>query len=304
MAKNENPLAKYEKTPEEIEQLSAEGQALYQDKLDAIRSMNADLRQQYDEMLDITETQVKSTLDFYYALGNKLWTIETAGGEKYGPEPITKLVAAWSIGESLIYKCLDFAQQYTQSEFNALREKGISWTHTTTLLAVRDKDVREELQERVEQENLSTRELGKLVKDMNTANQRPANSPGRSFQQPRTIAAGLDQMVTVCEKWERQNLSVWAGEDESVLASLAEMPPAEYDAQIAEKLNQVIITMERLAALATANASRGNRIRETINAALDPQADDEEDNSTEETDETQEATSVARRALRRARRNQ
>jgi hypothetical protein len=266
--------------------------------------MNADLRQQYDEMLDITETQVKSTLDFYYALGNKLWTIETAGGEKYGPEPITKLVAAWSIGESLIYKCLDFAQQYTQSEFNALREKGISWTHTTTLLAVRDKDVREELQERVEQENLSTRELGKLVKDMNTANQRPANSPGRSFQQPRTIAAGLDQMVTVCEKWERQNLSVWAGEDESVLASLAEMPPAEYDAQIAEKLNQVIITMERLAALATANASRGNRIRETINAALDPQADDEEDNSTEETDETQEATSVARRALRRARRNQ
>ena len=82
------------------------------------------------------------------------------------------------------------------------------------------------------------------------------------------------------------------------------MPPEEYDAQIAEKLNQVIITMERLAALATANASRGNRIRETINAALDPQADDEEDNSTEETDETQEATSVARRALRRARRNQ
>lgn len=304
MAKNENPLAKYEKTPEEIEQLSAEGQALYQDKLDVIRSMNADLRQQYDEMLDITETQVKSTLDFYYSLGNKLWTIETAGGEKYGPEPITKLVAAWSIGESLIYKCLDFAQQYTQSEFNALREKGISWTHTTTLLAVRDKDVRTELQERVEQENLSTRELGKLVKDMNTADQRPANSPGRSFQQPRTIAAGLDQMVTVCEKWERQNLSVWAGEDESVLASLAEMPPEEYDEQIAEKLNQVIITMERLAALATANASRGSRIRETINEAIDPQADDEEDNSTEETDETQGATSVARRALRRARRNQ
>jgi hypothetical protein len=81
------------------------------------------------------------------------------------------------------------------------------------------------------------------------------------------------------------------------------MPTEEYCDKIAEKLDQVIITMERLAALATANASRGNRIRETINAALDPQADDEEDSSTEETDETQEAASVARRALRRARRN-
>jgi hypothetical protein len=296
-------LAKYEKTTEAVEQLSAEAQELYHAKLDAIRSMNEGLRQQYDEMLDITETQVKETLDFYYALGNKLRDIETSNEEMYGPEPIDKLVAAWSIGESLIYKCLDFAQQYTQSEFDELRESGISWTHTTTLLAVHDKTVREELQQRVDQENLSTRELGKLVKDMNTANQRPANSPGRSFQQPRTIAAGLDQMTTVCEKWARQNASVWAGEDDSVLASLEAMPTEEYCDKIAEKLDQVIITMERLAALATANASRGNRIRETINAALDPQADDEEDSSTEETDETQEAASVARRALRRARRN-
>jgi hypothetical protein len=304
MAKNENPLAKYEKTTDAVEQLSAEARELYHAKIDAIRSMNEDLRQQYDEMLDTAEVQFKETLDFYYALGNKLWSIETSNEETYGPAPIDKLVAAWSIGESLIYKCLDFAQQYTQSEFDALREIGISWTHTTTLLAIHDKTVREELQQRVGQENLSTRELGKLVKDMNTADQRPANSPGRAYQQPRTIAAGLDQMTTVCEKWERQNASVWAGEDDSVLASLEAMPTEEYSDQIAEKLDQVIITMERLAALATANASRGNRIRETVNEALDPQADDEEDNSTEETDETQEATSVARRALRRARRNQ
>ena len=101
MAKNENPLAKYEKTTEAVEQLSAEAQELYHAKIDAIRSMNEDLRQQYDEMLDTAEVQFKETLDFYYALGNKLSSIETSNEETYGPAPIDKLVAAWSIGESL-----------------------------------------------------------------------------------------------------------------------------------------------------------------------------------------------------------
>jgi hypothetical protein len=298
MAKKSTALAKYELPEAQLVELSETARATYDTRLDAIRSMNAALRGEFDRMIEKDVEQTKSNMDFYYWLGDRVRAIQNASDDKYGPTPIQKLVEAWSVGGDLLYKALDFVETYSREQFDALRESGIRWTHVKTLLSITDQSTRESLTQRIVEEGLSTRELTAAVRRLNADAGSTRQGGGRPPMRPRTITAGLDQITSVSDTWITRNQSVWSDGDESVLASLETMPPAEYTDELAAQLDQVISTMERMAALCAANVSRGNQIRERIRESLDPQEVTDDD----ESDEEAAAPSVAQRALRRARR--
>ena len=300
MAKKSTALAKYELPEAQLEALGETARAAYDARLKAIRSMNAALRAEFDRMVEKDVEQTKSNMDFYYWLGERARAIQNANDEKYGPTPIEKLVEAWSVGGDLLYKALDFVETYSREQVDALHESGIRWTHVKTLLGITDQGTRESLAQRIVEEGLSTRELTATVRRLNAAAGSTRQGGGRPPMRPRTIAAGLDQINSVSATWITRNESVWAAGDESVLASLETMPPAEYTDELSAQLDQVISTMERMAALCAANVRRGNQIRERIQESLDPQ----EVAGDDESDEEAAAPSVAQRALRRARRRE
>lgn len=81
----------------------------------------------------------------------------------YGDYLIPQLSEELDLAATLLYDSVQFYQQYpTKSKINGK----LSWTHIRTLLVIPQQQERQELETKIVKENLSVRDLKKLVKDI------------------------------------------------------------------------------------------------------------------------------------------
>jgi hypothetical protein len=80
---------------------------------------------------------------------------------EYGQNLLTQLANELNIGKTTLYRSLKFYESYPQIVH--AREQ-LTWTHYKSLLAIPDKKTRKDYEQKALKENLSSRELKKIIK--------------------------------------------------------------------------------------------------------------------------------------------
>lgn len=91
--------------------------------------------------------------------------LQNADRADYGDNLIGQLSEEVNLSQAILYDCVLFFEQYPEILY-ARRE--LTWTHIRTLVRIQEPEERQELEDKIVEENLSSRELKNLVKSGKT----------------------------------------------------------------------------------------------------------------------------------------
>ncbi len=103
----------------------------------------------------------------YWNVGRhiKQHLLQNADRADYGDNLISQLADEVNLSQAILYDTVLFFEQYPEILY-ARRE--LTWTHIRTLVRIQEPEERQELEQKIADENLSSRELKKLVKSGKT----------------------------------------------------------------------------------------------------------------------------------------
>jgi endonuclease YncB( thermonuclease family) len=93
---------------------------------------------------------------------------------EYGKDLLTLLANELNIGKTTLYRSLKFYESYPQILQAPVK---LTWTHYSTLLSISDQETREKYEQKILKENLSSRELKKIIKNDKEINPTPTSPP-------------------------------------------------------------------------------------------------------------------------------
>jgi endonuclease YncB( thermonuclease family) len=120
------------------------------------------------ELSELIETAHKTVAQTYWKIGKRLVEVEQGGREhaRYGAGLLERLSQDLSArhGPGYSVNNLERMRSFYLSHPKSPAPGILTWTHYAELMPVRDDDLREELEHKAEEENLSTRQIRRLVR--------------------------------------------------------------------------------------------------------------------------------------------
>jgi hypothetical protein len=185
------------------------------------------------------------------------------GGRQYGQGRMTEITTALGKPENFandLWKCRDFYWVYDRDEVKSLRNRNstedfqITWTHIVRLLAVEDAAKRRQFQDECFGRCWTTDELQRAVNDF----QGRRSFGGRSFARPKTLDAGLRQIIDESQTWIRRHQQVWFAPDDPVISESGEV---ESPVQIPELFDEAVASWETMEFLVKEHLPRLKQMR-------------------------------------------
>lgn len=242
---------------------------------DAIGLMNSALKRQFQVVEKSVNDLRAENLRYYHKIGEICEKVRNDPGTyvgKDGTSAMKLIERALSTQARTLRKAAMFAQMYDQAQLEALigltnpeNKFQLHWGHVSFLLTVTKVERREQFAQEAVQKMLDPAALHDLIKKRTQR----GGGHGRKHEMPKTIAAQIRQMLTLCKQFMGKHTDVWNGEDESVVSNLLNAPAAEIDQEMVDQLREVITLMQEVSDGAGENVSSLERAWEHMNAALE-----------------------------------
>jgi hypothetical protein len=172
------------------------------------------------------------------------------GGRQYGQGRMTEITTALGKLENFanaLWQYRDFFAKYDRSEVKWLCNTDntdgfrLTWTHVRHLLSVDDAE-RIGFQSDCINAEWSSKELHRAIKEYRGHK----SAGGKPFDRPKTLDAGLRQIITESNTWIRRHRQVWFDTDRPVISENNEQENPEL---IPDLLHEAIENWEEMARL-------------------------------------------------------
>jgi hypothetical protein len=228
----------------------------------AVRKMNPELRQLYDDARRLLATTTAADARARYKVGAIVVEIKRSE-ELYGSRAVATLAAALGRNETTLYRYSAVAEAWTEKEFEDLLLKRmpggepLSWCHLHELASVEQLDKRARLLSEALVKGLSHRDLCTLAHG-DSATTLPVRTLGAPL-------AHLKRLATACDRFER--LAVDDAMVERVLAATPEQAGDIVGRALAAQAKTIRLLEQNIAKLTKAAATL-----RTASARPDPKA--------------------------------
>jgi hypothetical protein len=256
------------KTTDEIIAMMQE-EADLQKRRDILANMSPKLREKYEWIREWLDTEIKTTLQSRYELGEQVLEIymdETKNGAKvYGRGAINKICKLLDWDDGVIRACLKLVQTYTREDIVRIcalklpRDEPVTWSHVRTLLEVDDPTQRDELLEKTVAEGLTCTELGLEVKQL--VEKAPDDGRGRPVKVPSSFSGLVQQQLQVADTWEKRYAKVWSNSPQSFITRATELQEKELTE---EHLRYATVLAHRLRQMADQAVAAAKKAEEVV----------------------------------------
>lgn len=176
-----------------------------------IDALPPELKLKYELLYEFFDKDARSNLVCLYQAGEIIRACED--GDVVLRKPFRKMTCiaalAKALGkpERLLSDTCKLVTQFSREEYGDLiRQEPISWSHVRELLNVENRELRQELIQRVVAENLSADDLVGAILETRGWKPKP-RGPGRSPKPPRNILHGLEKTISLshayCNAFEK-----------------------------------------------------------------------------------------------------
>jgi hypothetical protein len=233
--------------------------------------MNPALKKKMEQIVNRSQTQMKSNLEYYHWLGKQVQEImdhkDKYGGtsEISGTElnPVDKIAEAASLDKSAVYKAAQFYRSYsTQKELTricGLRLKGtdspLTWGHMIQLISVEDGEKRKVLEK-------ETCDKGWTHIELRDALQKKfgrRRGGGRPVRVPKNFSKGMNEVNKMSELFLKKHDQAWDGDKFSIFTSIREMDPAKITPAHIEQIEEFVEGQNDMAEVAKDMAKQGEQ---------------------------------------------
>lgn len=271
-------------TKAQIAAMPLKAQQALEDRKKLLQDMSPELRREVVTIVKMYARFASRAPEFFYELGERLWKIRTeseaareqiekarASGtldelpdkvknKYYGESIAEKIGEIVGFDASVVRKATAFYESFDSPNGFATNVKTledlcaarmlsgqpITWSHIIPLLPM-DREQRGKVLTRIISESLSIRELAQIVKAEFSGGLAPAKG-GRPLMRPKTVRAGLRQMISVTDDWLKRNREIWTTGAASVLQELLDTPTDEYDEKLTDELEQAADSLQQMKA--------------------------------------------------------
>ncbi len=251
------------------------------DREESINQMNTSLKRQFT-LIEKTVNDLRAeNLRYYHRIGKICEMIRQDPGAYVGKDgtPGMKLIErALSTQARTLRKAAMFANMYDDAQLthlisltNPTNKFQLHWGHVSFLLTVTTPEKRERYAQEAVEKLLDPGALHDLIKKRSQR----SGGHGRKHVMPKTIAAQIRQVLSVCKQWVGKNSNVWNGEEESVFGNLLNMPPADMEPDMVAQLEEISGLFQEISEEAAENVNRTARVVEHMNAAITKRDADE-----------------------------
>jgi len=183
------------------------------------------LRPKFDKVRSYIFNEIIHSLRRRHELGKDLQEVDDKKAT-YGQHAVEKMAELLDMDPSLLYNIKKFADDYSPKQLNELvalveaGEKehgyGISWSHVTQLLRVRDVNKREQLQQDIIEQRLTVQELCDRRERVAPLPDTKTPKTGRPLIKPKDLMGYLSQFESMAGKLYRCYNEVWFGKENSL----------------------------------------------------------------------------------------
>jgi hypothetical protein len=279
-------------TKAQLAAMPPKAQKALEDRKKLLRDMSPELRREVVTIAKMYARFASRAPEFFYELGERLWKIraesesarekiekaraddtldelpDTVKNKYYGESIAEKIGEIVGFDASVVRKATAFYESFESSNGFAVNVKTledlcaarmlsgqpITWSHIIPLLPM-DREQRGAVLARIISESLSIRELAHIVKAEFAISEVPAKG-GRPLMRPKTVRAGLRQMISVTDDWLKRNREIWTTGTTSVLQELMDTPTDEYDQKLTAELEQASNALTEMKAACIAAAAK------------------------------------------------
>lgn len=249
----------------------------------ALNDMPQKLRTKFRRIeKQVNDVRVEN-LQYYYQIGQLYVEVREHPDDyrgKSGKAGLVLLQEALSIHARTLRRAAKFADLYDDEalvELIELKEPStgfcLHWGHVAYLLTVEDANKRHKFAEEAVKKLLDPPALHKHIKEKMGRD----GGHGRGHAMPKTIAAQVRQIVTICQQWLAKDEQIWNGEEESVFGNVLNAAPDELTPEIVADLFEVRRLMEAIADKAQENIGMATRVHEHASVTLSKQQTAEEE---------------------------
>jgi hypothetical protein len=215
-----------------------------------------------EELQPLCIQQRSDTLQWYRTLGKlvaKHFVRVQKEREKhndtmYGQHFFNRLADAIKVvSAAMLRMCFNLYYYYPEPAFRELSNyKAISPTHALKLASINDGPLRQKLQEKVIEKNLSVKDLEHEIK----ANQpKPRKrGAGRPFKVPSSLTKALTHLNAQSDAYVRAHKQIWFGEEFNIADQVPELPSSLLSDKLRDQLGDALKACESLVSVAEAEA--------------------------------------------------
>ena len=253
----------------------AAANAITKQRTAALEQMNSRLQRKFTQIEKSVNDLRADNLRYYYKIGQICEDIRENPQQYLGHDgtPGLRLVEqALSTQARTLRKAAMFAREYKENELKELigffhKETNfqLHWGHVSFLLSLPNAETRRRFAMEAIEHMLDPPALHELIKKKTQR----GPSHGRKHEMPKTVAAQIRQINTICKAWLGKNDGVWNGEDESVFGNITNMPPEDMTPEMVEELLEAGAQMTLIAEAAGANVPKISRAAEHMKGCID-----------------------------------
>ncbi len=168
------------------------------------------------------------------------------GGHQYGQEKMPGIAEALGEEDKFaddLWNYRSFFNGYERDEVKQFRDRNssedfqLSWTHVNCLLTVEDSRTRKQFQNNCLKQRWSTDELRRHINEV----QGRKSSGGRKLVPPKTLDAGLAQIIKESEAWIKRHRQVWFHPERPVITMDSKQ---EFSERLPKQLEEAIESWE------------------------------------------------------------
>ena len=195
----------------------------------------------------------------------------------------------------LLANCYRLVKRYSEEEYlRYVQQPEVSPTHLLMLANIEDRDLRDELIQKVIDEELTTQQLQTALKEK--FGLRHKGKPGRPLMIPKNVKAGITHLAAQADKYIRLDHDCWFGNRFDLAHEIKYVPADKLTDELKDQLSGALEKCERLAETANQEVAVLREILAEVEQRRAAQAELETCQAEEELEEQKRAEREAEEA--------